>query len=122
MSRTITIRLNNTHARYTPTRLIRQLLGQDGRMSTYDGPATATADGTEHSVTARLTITTDGHLQEWSGTVTTQDQDDAATIWEAGTTTLHTGTSREGSFITTHWSVGSTELTIQGTGPAPFGS
>ncbi|WP_405924866.1 hypothetical protein [Streptomyces sp. NBC_00035] len=120
--RTVTVHLDNRHARYTPAQPLTQLTGEDGPMTTYDGPATATADGTEHDVTADLTLTTDGHLKEWHGTLTTQDQNAAADIYEARVTTLRTGTPRAGDFIATHWSVGSTDLTIQGSGPAPFGS
>ncbi|MGW6210948.1 hypothetical protein [Streptomyces sp. NPDC055109] len=91
-------------------------------MTTYDGPATATADDTEYDVTAHITITTDGHMREWHGSITTQSESDAAAIWEADTTRLNTGTSRDGAFTTTAWSAGETDLTIQGSGPAPFGS
>ncbi|MGW3410256.1 hypothetical protein [Streptomyces sp. NPDC000888] len=91
-------------------------------MTTYDGPATATADGAEYDVTAHLAITAEGHLQVWHGSLTAQTESDAAAIWEASTTTLHTGSSGEGDFMKRHWNAGSTELTIRGSGPAPFGS
>lgn len=89
---------------------------------TYDGPATATADGTEYDVTAHLTITNDGHLKEWHGSLVAQTHDAAAVIHEADKTTLRTDTPREGNFIVVGWSAGSTELIIQGSGPAPLGA
>lgn len=116
-----TVRLDNSKARYVPSHPLTPIMGNDQPMTTYDGPATATADGTEHDVTARLTISTDGHLKEWRGSIVAETHDAAAAIHEASTTTLRTHTPREGVIIVVGWTAGSTELIVQGSGPAPFG-
>lgn len=87
-------------------------------MTTYDGPATVIADGTEYQVTAQLTITTDGRLEEWGGTLDVLDGADAWTIFDADTVKLRIG-DREGDFLAKD---GSPTMDIQGSGRPPFGA
>lgn len=117
----VTVRLDNSKARYVPSHPLTPIVGNDEPMTTYDGPATATADGAEHDVTAHLTITTDGHLKEWRGSIETQDEEAAWSIFEADNTKLRIGDGREGTFFGVRSTAGSTEMDIQGSGPAPFG-
>lgn len=118
----ITVWLDNSKARYVPSHPVTPIMSNDEPMTTYDGPATATADGTEHDVTAHLTITADGRLKEWRGSIVAETREAAAAIHEADTTTLRTGTPHEGTIIVVGWTAGSSELTVQGSGPAPFGN
>ncbi|MFJ7049035.1 DUF4873 domain-containing protein [Streptomyces sp. NPDC101112] len=83
-------------------------------MTTYDGPATVTADGTEYEVTARLTSTS----REWYGSLDVRDGDAAWTIFNAGDRTLRIG-DREASFIAKG---GGTDMDIEGSGRPPFGT
>lgn len=86
-------------------------------MTTYDGPATATADGTEYDVTAHL----GGGLREWRGAIEAEDDGAAWQIQEARSATLRTAEGSEGKFFAIHLQAGSTELQIQGSGQPPFG-
>ncbi|KJK40238.1 hypothetical protein UK15_07760 [Streptomyces variegatus] len=91
-------------------------------MTTYQGPATAIAGGTEYPVTADLAIATDGFLKEWSGTIIAEDEGAAWAIFnEDDTTALRIGEERSGVFIAGTFNADSAELRIQGSGPAPFG-
>jgi hypothetical protein len=90
-------------------------------MTTYNGPATVTADGTQYEVTAQLTVTPVGHLKEWYGSLQAQDDAAAWNILNASTAILRVAEGRESAFTATGSSAGSNELDIQGGGPAPFG-
>jgi hypothetical protein len=90
-------------------------------MTTYDGPATVTVDGTEHEVTAQLAITSTGHVREWYGTLMAYDEETAWRIYQADSATLRTDQGRQGAFISVRHSGGSTAIEIRGNGPAPFG-
>jgi hypothetical protein len=96
-------------------------MGDDDPMTTYDGPATVTADGEEYEVTAHLAISTSGGMREWLGSLTTLSDGATWNIQEADTTTLRIGQGREGTFTATHAVVGSTQMQIQGSGLPPFG-
>lgn len=87
-------------------------------MTTYDGPATVIADGTEHEVTAHLTITTDGHRKEWYGSLDVADGEAAWAIFEADDTKLRIG-ARDADFIAKD---SNTDMDIQGSGRPPFGN
>lgn len=88
-------------------------------------------NGTEYEVEATLVITTSQvpvrgggtrrGLSEWHGTLQAQDDGAAWGIYDADQPVLRID-GREGLFISTHTQVGSSEITIQGSGPAPFGS
>ncbi|MFE6482408.1 DUF4873 domain-containing protein [Streptomyces sp. NPDC057757] len=86
-------------------------------MTTYDGPATVIADGTEFEVTAQLTITTDGRMKEWGGSLDVPDGSAAWTIFDARSAKLRVG-DREGDFIAKG---SSPAMDIQGSGRPPFG-
>ena len=90
-------------------------------MTTYDGPATVTTDHAEYPVTAQLTLASDGGLKEWYGSLEAQDEEAAWNIAGAGITKLRIGGDREGTFMALRYTAGSTEMGIQGSGPAPFG-
>ncbi|WP_055526020.1 DUF4873 domain-containing protein [Streptomyces graminilatus] len=90
-------------------------------MTTYDGPATVTTDDAEYQVTAQLTLTSDGTLKEWYGSLEAQDEETAWNIFEAGVTKLRIGDGREGTFMAVRSGAALTGLDIQGSGPAPFG-
>ncbi|MGW0821822.1 hypothetical protein [Streptomyces sp. NPDC002845] len=83
-------------------------------MTTYDGPATVIADGTEYEVTAQLTDTS----REWYGSLDVPDGAAAWAIFEADDTKLRIG-DRDGDFIAKG---GSPDMTIQGSGRPPFGN
>ncbi|MCL6733303.1 DUF4873 domain-containing protein [Streptomyces neyagawaensis] len=83
-------------------------------MTTYDGPATVTADGAEYEVTARLTSTS----REWYGSLDVADGAAAWAIFDADDTTLRIG-DREASFVAKG---GGTDMDIQGSGRPPFGA
>lgn len=91
-------------------------------MTTYDGPATATADDTEYHVTAHLTLTSGGGgLKEWYGSIEAQDEEAAWTIAESRDAKLRISDGRDGSFFADRSAAGSTDMTIQGSGRPPFG-
>ncbi|WP_330349585.1 DUF4873 domain-containing protein [Streptomyces sp. NBC_00582] len=83
-------------------------------MTTYDGPATVIADGTEYEVTAQLTSTS----REWYGSLEVPDGTAASAIFEADNTKLRIG-ARDADFLSQD---GSTDMDIQGSGRPPFGS
>lgn len=116
----VAVRLDNSDACYTPTRPLAPLVGHDVGMTTYDGPATVTADGEEYEVTANLAIASSGGLKEWHGSLTALSDGASWNIQEADTTTLRIGQGREGAFIATHAVIGSTQMQIQGSGLPPF--
>ncbi|WP_255951556.1 DUF4873 domain-containing protein [Streptomyces odontomachi] len=89
-------------------------------MTTYDGPATAIVSGTEYPVTASLTVTTDGSLKEWHGTITARDEAAAWEIYNDDHTKLRIGDHREGVFLAGTFNADTAELRVQGSGPAPF--
>lgn len=82
-------------------------------MTTYDGPATVIADGTEHEVTAQLTSTS----REWYGSLTVADGTAASAIFGADDTRLRIG-SRDADFLAND---GNTDMDIKGSGRPPFG-
>lgn len=96
-------------------------MGDDGPMTTYDGPATVTVDSAEYEVEAELVITTSGHLKEWHGTLTAETEEAAWLIYEADAATVRTDQTREGSFIAVQYSAGGTVIQIRGSGLPPFG-
>jgi len=89
-------------------------------METYDGPARVTADGEEHEVTVQLTVTSDRGLQGGRGSLQAHDEEAAWKIREADLSKLRID-NREGYFIPMSGQLGSEELGIKGSGPAPFG-
>lgn len=91
-------------------------------MTTYEGPATVIADGTEYHVTAHLTLTSSGGgLKEWYGSIEAQDEGAAWNIAESRDAKLRIGDGRDGSFFADGSAAGSTGMTIQGSGQPPFG-
>ncbi|MEU3426605.1 DUF4873 domain-containing protein [Streptomyces gardneri] len=99
-------------------------------MERYDGPATVTADGADFEVEASLEMTTEmvpvaggtplRGLSTWYGTLEVQDDEAAWNIHQADQALLRID-GRDGQFIVTNTQVGTNELTIKGSGPAPFG-
>ena len=119
--RTVTVRLDNSKDHYVPSHPPTPIMGNDEPMTTYDGPATVIADGTEYEVTASLTLTDDGRLKEWHGSLDTPSEEAAWNIFEADNTKLRIGQGRQGSFFAVRSEAGATDMDIQGSGPAPFG-
>ncbi|MFF3848029.1 DUF4873 domain-containing protein [Streptomyces sp. NPDC002328] len=84
----------------------------------YQGPATVIADGAEVSVKADLQIHQEpGGMTSWDGSL---QADPSVDFWDADETRLRMPDGREGAFIATRGVVGSSEVEIQGSGPAPF--
>lgn len=100
-----------------PRHPLRLIVSDDKRMTTYDGPATVIADGTEYEVSTRLAITTDGRMKEWGGSLEAPDGAAAWAIFNASSVKLRIG-DREGDFIAKG---SSAAMDIQGSGRPPFG-
>ncbi|MFJ4990056.1 hypothetical protein ACIP9H_40450 [Streptomyces sp. NPDC088732] len=92
-------------------------------MTTYNGPATVVASGTEYPVTAELTISTDGAMKEWRGTITAQDEAAAWEIFNTDSPKLRIDPDgQERDFITWTYDADAADVSIHGSGPAPFGN
>ncbi|MFE2041662.1 hypothetical protein ACFXAZ_12160 [Streptomyces sp. NPDC059477] len=83
-------------------------------MTTYNGPATVIADGTEYEATARLTSTSN----EWYGSLEVPDSGAAWDIFNARDRKLCIG-DREAAFTAKS---AATDMDIKGSGRPPFGN
>ena len=90
-------------------------------MTTYQGPAVVSANGTEYSVSADLEIIDHGGLKEWIGTLTAEGEGAAWEIFNDNDTALQIG-DRSGGFVPGNVNLDTAVLDIRGSGPAPFGS
>ncbi|MBT2391648.1 hypothetical protein J7E87_19970 [Streptomyces sp. ISL-1] len=102
-------------------------------MSEYTGPAAVIADGTRIEVEVELRSTQEYHetragggrghvpgLTSWGGRLSASGEPEAWAIQESDEPEIEIG-NRVGKFITVGGDLGTGELTIKGSGPAPFG-
>lgn len=93
---------------------------------TYRGPAVVILGGAEHHAEVDLAIRReqDAHritLRSWDGTIDASPAIDWFSSPTAGEAILRMPDGREGRFLATAGTLGSGQVEIQGTGPAPFG-
>lgn len=90
-------------------------------MSNYQGPATLVAGGSEMSVHATLSGSLSGQVQQWGGSVQTDDTaDDFFLHMEEDDVTIRLPDGREGAVVATHTAIGSGRLRVSGSGATPF--
>ncbi|MFC8408537.1 hypothetical protein ACFUG9_33980 [Streptomyces griseoincarnatus] len=89
-------------------------------MTSYQGPATVDASGTEYPVVADLYVDTEGPFKVWRGTVTAADEGAAWEIFNDNHTKLRID-DRESGLMADTFNADTAELRVHGSGPAPFG-
>ncbi|MEV7034652.1 DUF4873 domain-containing protein [Streptomyces sp. NPDC093272] len=92
----------------------------------YRGPAVVVLGDVEHHALVDLSIHRDSEwgrisLQSWDGVVDAAPEIDWFNSPEADEVTLRMPDGREGRFVATAGALGSGQVEICGTGPAPFG-
>ncbi|WP_372350879.1 hypothetical protein [Streptomyces sp. KL116D] len=90
-------------------------------MTTYDGPATVIASGTEYPVTAVLDISTRGTGNTWHGVITAEDEYVAWEIFNDEDTQLRIEDRLPGGFTAGSFDAAKAELKVRGQGLVPFG-
>ncbi|SCD44132.1 protein of unknown function [Streptomyces sp. Termitarium-T10T-6] len=93
----------------------------DRMTNSYQGPVVVLMGGREHYANADLSIHIESGLKSWDGTLESDPSLDWFDAADGDEARLRMPDGREGQFFATAGSLGSGQVEIQGSGPAPFG-